>query len=216
VLPTTDEDNAQQARTRRSDSMLALLAALATLAFAWSGYQSAEWVRDRFHHSDDAASLSEQAVKVSAEADRLEERDTILFVEWLIALDAGQPETAHTVFQLFRPQLQSYLTDAPADAEGKPEVPPFDSARYDVAQMHAEANDLEATARAESRKSRSASENGARYGALGVLFAGVLAVVGIATRFVERRVRLGLIVLATSLIVLGLALLVASPVSFSA
>ena len=55
----------------------------------------------------------------------------------------------------------------------------------------------------------------ARYGALGVLFAGILAAVGIATRFEERPVRLSLMLVATSLSLLGLALLVASPVSFS-
>ncbi|MDX2379509.1 MAG: hypothetical protein QNM02_07095 [Acidimicrobiia bacterium] len=103
MLPTAEDARVEAARTRRSESVLALIAAVATLAYAWSGYQSAEWVRERFHRSDSAAALSEDALKISAEADRLEERDTILFVEWIVALEATDDATAKVVFDLFRP-----------------------------------------------------------------------------------------------------------------
>jgi hypothetical protein len=46
MVPT--DDDRERSRTRRSDSILALLAALATLGFAWSGFESAQWVRERF------------------------------------------------------------------------------------------------------------------------------------------------------------------------
>ena len=215
MLPTVDEDKGEAARTRRSDSILALIAAIATLAFAWSGYQSAEWVRERFQRSDEAASPSEDAIRIATEAGQLEARDTILFVEWLITLDADDPETARTVFQLFRPQVQEYLRTTSVDGAGKPDVPPFDSGLYDVAELRSQAAGLDAEARGQSRKSRGASENAARYGALGVLFAGVLAAIGIATRFHERRVRLSLSAVAACLTALGLVLLATSPVSFS-
>ena len=51
---------------RRSDAALAILASLSMLAFAWSGFQSAEWVRERFLRSDDAAAASEQSLKLAA------------------------------------------------------------------------------------------------------------------------------------------------------
>jgi hypothetical protein len=103
------------------------MARLATIAFAWSGYESAEWVRERFQHSDDIASLSEDALKLAAEADRLEERDTILFVEWLIAVDSGDRATVEAVFKLLRPPVQNYILSAELDDSGVLMVPPFDS-----------------------------------------------------------------------------------------
>jgi hypothetical protein len=214
MLPIADSD-LESARTRRSDTLLALLAAVATLAFAWSGFQSAEWVRERFQRSDAAAAMSEDALKISAEADRLEERDTILFVEWLLALDSTDVATAEVVFELFRPQIQDYLRTVTLDENGAPEVPPFESPQYDVTEMRAEAAELEGGARAENALSRTASENGARYGALGVMFAAVLASVGIATRFSERRVRMGLTAVAGLLCAVGLVYLAFSPLSFS-
>ena len=214
VMPSADSD-LESARTRRSDTLLALLAALATLAFAWSGFQSAEWVRERFQRSDTAAAMSEDALKISAEADRLEERDRILFVEWLLALDAADAATAEVVFELFRPQIQNYLRSVTLDEKGAPNVPPFDSPQYDVTQMRSEAAEFEGGARTENALSRTASEYGARYGALGVIFAAVLAGVGIATRFSERRVRLGLTAVVGVLCVVGLVLLVFSPLSVS-
>jgi hypothetical protein len=190
------------------------MAALATIAFAWSGYESAEWVRERFQHSDDIASLSEDALKLAAEADRLEERDTILFVEWLIAVDSGDRATVEAVFKLLRPPVQNYILSAELDDSGVPTVPPFDSENYDVVELRAEAEALETAAREANKNSDRASEIGARYGALGVLFAAVLAAVGIATRF-EGRTRLGLALVALCLCSIGLVFMLFSPVRLS-
>ncbi|WP_394936345.1 hypothetical protein [uncultured Ilumatobacter sp.] len=100
MLPITEPSHDVAARDR-GDTMLALTAAVSMLAFAGARFQSAEWVRERFLLSDKAAVASEQSLKLAAEADRLEERDTNLFVELLIAIDAGNPQTAEVVFDLF-------------------------------------------------------------------------------------------------------------------
>lgn len=216
MLPSHEDAPDRASVLRRSDTVLALLAAAATIAFAWSGFQSAEWVRERFLRSDDAAALSEDAAELSAEADRLEERDTILYAEWRVALDTGDQKTADVIFKLFRPELKSYLLAAPVDDLGLPLESPFDDPEYDVAVKRVEAHDLDAESRQNDVLSRHASRNGARYGGLGVLFAAVLATVGIATRFDERGLRRTLIVIASIFVVTGLAFIGLSPLSFSA
>ena len=100
VLPTPVDVEPAPSKGGRRDGLMMALAAIAMIAFAWSGFQSAEWVRVRFLRSDVAASLSEDALEISAEADRLEERDIILYVEWLVALDTDAFETAEDVFLL--------------------------------------------------------------------------------------------------------------------
>jgi hypothetical protein len=216
MLPSHEDAPDRASALRRSDTVLAVLAAVATIAFAWSGFQSAEWVRERFLRSDDAAALSEDAAELSAEADRLEERDTILYAEWRVALDTGDQKTADVIFKLLRPELKSYLSAAPVDDLGVPLESPFDDPEYDVAIKRVEARDLEAESRQNDVFSRHASRRGARYGGLGVLFAAVLATVGIATRFDERGLRRTLIVIASIFVVTGLAFIALSPLSFSA
>lgn len=192
------------------------VAAVAMIAFAWSGFQSAEWVRERFLRSDLAASLSEDALEISAEADRLEERDVILYVEWLVARDTGALETAEDVFLLFRPEMQQQLLETEIDRAGVPVVPPFDDPDYDVVKMRSQARDLESESRDQNAKSRDASRNAARYGGLGVMFAAVLAAVGISGQFHHKRSRRILSSLAGGLLLVGLLYMAFSPISTTA
>jgi hypothetical protein len=215
VLPTPEDVEPAPSNGGRRDGLVMALAAVAMIAFAWSGFQSAEWVRVRFLRSDVAASLSEDALEISAEADRLEERDIILYVEWLVALDTDAFETAEDVFLLFRPQVQQQLLETNLGPDGTPAVPPFDDPSYDVFEMRSQANDLEAESREQNAKSRDASRNAARYGGLGVLFAAVLAAVGITGQLHGKQSRRILSSLAGGLLVIGLFYLTFSPVSVS-
>jgi hypothetical protein len=213
VLPTPEDVDAAPLNGRRRGGLMVALASIAMIAFAWSGFQSAEWVRERFLRSDVAATLSEDALEISAEADRHEERDVILYVEWFVALDNESPETAEDVFSFFRPQVQRQLLETALDPDGKPVVAPFDDPSYDLIDMRSQANDLETESREQNAKSIDASRNAARYGGLGVLFAAVLAAVGITGQIHRERSRRVLSSLAGGLLVIGLLYLTFSPVS---
>lgn len=210
-----DTDDARERASRRSDTALAVRAAAAMIAFAWSGFQSAEWVRERFLRSDSAASLSEQALELSAEADRLQEQDIVLYLEWRVALDGGDTATAEVIFGLFRPPLQSYLAAAPVDEVGLPLAPPFDDPEYGAVKRRVESDRFEAQSANHAEASRRASKNGARYGGLGVLFATVLAAVSIAGRFEELWIRRALIGVALVMLMAGLVYLLLSPLSIT-
>jgi hypothetical protein len=213
VLTTPEDVDAAPLNGRRRGGLMVALASIAMIAFAWSGFQSAEWVRERFLRSDVAATLSEDALEISAEADRHEERDVILYVEWFVALDNESPETAEDVFSFFRPQVQRQLLETALDPDGKPVVAPFDDPSYDLIDMRSQANDLETESREQNAKSIDASRNAARYGGLGVLFAAVLAAVGITGQIHRERSRRVLSSLAGGLLVIGLLYLTFSPVS---
>jgi hypothetical protein len=201
---------------RRSDTALAILASLSMLAFAWSGFQSSEWVRERFQRSDDAAAASEQSLELAAEADRLEERDTLLFIEWLVALDSGEPATADIIFDLFRPPVQEFVLTVEFDERGLPVESLLDSTEYDVFELRTEAAELDREAQKQRAGTREASKTGARYGGLGLLFAAVLASTGVATRFESSRVRRPILIASTAVIAIGLIALMLTPLSMSA
>jgi hypothetical protein len=211
VLPIAERSGNISTRSR-GDVALALIAAISTLAFAWSGFQSTEWVRDRFLLSDQAAAASQQSLELAAEADRLEERDTILFVEWLVAIDTGNPETAAIVFDLFRPPLQEFVRNVEVDEQGRPTETIFESVEYDVQDLREQSEALDREAYEQSAASREASRIAARYGGLGLLFAAVLASSGVAARF-GSRVRPLLIVVASGLLTIGLVVMAMTPLS---
>lgn len=211
MLPLLEPVDNTAARGR-TDAALALIAALSTLAFAWSGFQSAEWVRERFLLSDEAAAASEQSLELAAESDRLEERDTILFVEWLVALDSGQPQTADIVFDLFRPPLKEFVRTVDVDEQGLPTESIYESVDYDVIDLREQSAALDMEASEKSSESREASKIAARYGGLGLLFAAVLASSGVSSRF-GTRVRRPLIVVTGGLLSIGLVALVVTPLS---
>lgn len=213
MLPTPEDVRSARLNGGRRGGLMLVLASTAMIAFAWSGFQSAEWVRERFLRSDVASTLSEDALEIAADADRMEERDIMLYVEWFVALDNGAIETAEDVFSFFRPQVQRQVLETSLDADGKPMLAPFDDPGYDVAEMRSQANDLEAESREQNAESRAASRNAARYGGLGVLFAAVLAAVGITGQLHGERSRRVLSSLAGGLLVIGLLYLTFSPVA---
>ena len=205
------DDEAAAARQDRHELVQAFIAGTAMLAFAWAGFQSALWVRERFLLSDEAASLSEQAFELSSEADRSEERDALLYVEWQLALDRGEEDVARGIFGLFRDPFQDYLERVERDDRGIPVVDPRDDPSYDVFGSRQAATNLDDQASAVTTRSREASRTGARFGVLSLVFAAVLAVVGIAGRLELPGIRRGLTLASASLLVVGVVVLVALP-----
>ena len=213
-----EADQAADARlarlARRADFVLAVLAGLATVGFAWTGYQSASWIRERFEMSDLAARASVEAVAATTEADRTLDRDTLLYAQWLAAIQSGDPETAEALYNLFGEDLQELLADSGVAEDGTPVDDPLADPEYEATELKAEAARLEAEAREFERNSREASSNAARYGGIGVTFTSVLAATGIALRFSNVRLQRVFVVICSLLTLAALALTLVSPVNF--
>jgi hypothetical protein len=214
VSTETIEDPDLARLTRRTDFLLAVLAAVAAIGFAWTGYQSASWVRERFAIADSASHASEQAIGLSSEADRIEERDTLLYAEWLAAVEGGDTRTADRLFELFRPEIKSYVGEAGSQAAQPPETTPFGSESYTANRRRQEAVELEAEARALTQKAADASSAAARYSGIGVTFTAVLAATGIAIRFRTVRLRRLFIVVSGILMLGAIVLSVTTSIRF--
>jgi hypothetical protein len=195
----------------RSELALAVLAGIAMLAFAWAGFQSSLWVRERFLLSDEAAAVSQDALELGAEADRAEEQDSLLYIEWRLALRAGNQDVADGVFDLFRPEFQEYIRRADVDDRGIPSTDPRDDPSYDVVGKRADSTQLEREAASLAAQSRLASRTGARFGVLNLMFAAVLAVAGIASRLDLPRTRMGLTMISGVLLLVGVVVMVSLP-----
>jgi hypothetical protein len=209
-----NEDPGEARLTRRTDLLLAVLAAIAAVGFAWTGYQSASWVRERFAISDSASSARERALGLSGEADRMEERDTLLYAEWLAALDSGDAKTANRLFELFRPEIKDYVEQTGASAGQPPPNAPFDDETYSANVRRQEASALETEARVLTGTAADASSAAARYSGIGVTFTAVLAATGIAIRFRSVRLRRVFIVVSTVLMLGAVVLSVTTSIRF--
>ena len=202
-------------RERTATRSHVVLVALASLALAWAGFQASEWTRERLDASDESAALREESNQLNARADRLEQQDTMLYVQYLLAAEAGRQEEAAELFDLLRPELQAYVQSAPTNDNGVPLSPPFDSPGYDAQVIRQESERVRAERQDVDGRGAEASRNVARYGARGVFFAVSLVVAGISSRF-EDPYRRVLHVLARTLLAIGLVLLVLTPMSFRA
>jgi hypothetical protein len=199
---------------RRTDFLLAVLAAIAAIGFAWTGYQSASWVRERFDIADSASHANEQAIGLSSEADRIEERDTLLYAEWLAALESGDNEIADRVFELFRPEVREYVDRAGADDGQPPTASLFDIETYSANQRRLEAQALRIESRVLTQEAADASSAAARYSGIGVTFTAVLAATGIAIRFENPRLRRVFIVVSSVLMLGAVVLSVTTSIRF--
>lgn len=202
-------------RERTATRSHVVLVALASLALAWAGFQASEWTRERLDASDESAALREESNQLNARADRLEQQDTMLYVQYLLAAEAGRQEEAAELFDLLRPELQAYVRSAPTNDNGVPLSPPFDSPGYDAQEIRQESERVREERQDVDGRGAEASRNVARYGAMGVFFAVSLVVAGISSRF-EDPYRRVLHVLARTLLAIGLVLLVLTPMSFRA
>jgi hypothetical protein len=199
---------------RRTDVALAVFAAAATVGFAWCGYQTSAWTRERFEQADLAADLSTEVIGLESEADRIQEADTQLFAEWVAALEAGETEAAAALVELFRPDFLR-LIDERAIATGEvPAVDPFDEPEYSATELRREARELERQAATATDGASDASAAAARYSGIAVTFTAILAATGIAIRFQNTRLRRGFVIVTAALTTGALVLTVVSPVQF--
>jgi hypothetical protein len=195
---------------RRTDVVLAVLAAVATVGFAWCGYQSSSWVRERFERADTASDLGADAIGVESEADRIEQVDVLLYAQWVAAIEDGDTELAESLFGLFRPEVRALV----GTVDQPPSTDPFGAEDYSARTRRGEARELEQRARALTRDAADASAAAARYSGIAVTFTAVLAATGIAIRFQNARVRRTFVVITSVLSLVAIVLVALSPIRF--
>ena len=179
-----------------------VLAAVAVLT-AWSGYQAAKWDAQSAAAYAQASAVTVQAQEQQTLAGQEHLYDIITFDSWLEARHRGDESLAAAFERRFRPPYAiAYVawmkTDPlhnPKAAPGPSFMPEYKSARLD------RAKELGAEARADFERGVATRETGDEYVRITVFLATVLLLTALAQRFKIRTARMGLLGVASVMLV---------------
>ena len=90
----------------RVELVATLLLAVATVATAWSGYQSTRWNGEQAKAAGKANALRVESAKAAGLANTQTEIDVASFTQWVNAYSLKQTELADFYFKRFRPEFK--------------------------------------------------------------------------------------------------------------
>lgn len=195
----------------------ALLLATATLSVAWATFQSTQWVKQRWARSDQSTDLARVASLIRSEASASRDADQSTFRLWIAARLRGEGTAARALYSLFREQTQrlvsAWLETSPIRVDGSLKSSPFESPTYDVRRDLERVPEIDAESVRARLSSVDAARTAANYAFLIVGFASVLMLLGLANLFGQTG-REVIVVVATVIMVVGVAWLITLPVEF--
>lgn len=187
--------------------------AAATIATAWSAYQSALWNGD---HARGKARVTTATIRSARDSNLAVQRTTLdvqLFVQWAAAVNARDTAMAEFLFARFPDRLR-VATAAWRATEPltNPEAPrtPFDMPEYLVPERE-EARRWEGIASQESDAAEQASATANRYLLFTIIFASVLFFAGISGKFRSQSIDLTVLVLGALTLFVGVTVMLLSP-----
>jgi hypothetical protein len=210
--------HAEEHRHARHDKLLsvaeAIVLSVVTLVAAWSGYAAAKWSTESRLQLAEAASVRSDASRAFQQALTLRAGDATTFNSWFAASLVGDPKSLAVAERRFRPEyrpaFEAWLATHPFT---NPEAPPGPQS---MPQYHptgeAESRSLDASAQAKYAEGQHAGEVADDYVRTTVVLASVLFLVGISSHFSIRPVRVGVLVLASVLLLAAAIAIVRLPV----
>jgi hypothetical protein len=202
---------------RRLELAATLLLAVATLATAWSAYQSRQWTGEQSQAYSRATATRIAVNRVSALANRQVQIDVATFIQWVDAQqhdDAALADFYRARFRdEFKPAFAAWLATKPFERTGAPPTP-FAMPQYRL-QASAEADQLEATAASRSDDAKDANQTADNYMLAVVLFASALFFAGISTKLQAPRTRAAILVLGWILFICTVAWVATFPTRLS-
>ena len=183
--------------------MLALIA----VATAWSGYHAAKWDGRQALLYGTSARLRVEAAVAATEGGQQRLLDVMTFNTWIKAQETKDEHLAAIYRRRFSPEYRvafdAWLKTEPFKMADEPPGPAFMPEYHNaLLEKSAELNKEATTAFTEGTAARQISE---KYVRSTVLLATVLFLVALAQRFKIRRVRVGLLLIATALMIYALA-----------
>lgn len=191
----------------------AALLALATIATAWSAYQSTLYGGDEAAGRAASNAATVKAAQYNSEAVQIRGFHAVLFVEWASAVSQEDQKLEDFLYQRFPLALKT-ATDAWIATKPltNPDAPssPFVMPEYALEQNELAAQ-WQATADTALAKANQADETSDRYVLLTVLFASVLFFGGIAGKFQSQVIDLAMLVIGSVVFLIGLGILLTFP-----
>jgi hypothetical protein len=193
----------------RVEIVAAILLALATVLSAWGAYQATRWSGEQADAYAESSALRAAASRQAAIASRQIQIDVTAFLTWAQAKATDDDRLADFLRARFRPEFllafDTWVADAPPDADGFPSGTPFTETDYTLA-AQAQADDLNAQADgalAEARYDNQISDN---FVLTAVLFASVLFFAGTTAKFRPQWIRWSMIAVAVTVFGLGIVI----------
>ena len=224
--PTPDDTQSRDlaaagARSARHDRTIELLVtvllAIATVATAWSSYQSARWSGVQTINFSRANAARVESTAQSTLAGQQTQLDVATFIAWTGAYAANDTTLSDFYFKRFRaefkPAVDAWVATKPLKNRAAP-LTPFTMPQYQLAAQD-KARALArtaATATAEAKVDNQRSDN---YVLAVVLFASALFFAGISTKLDAVRSRITIVALGYTLFFGTLIWLATFPVSIS-
>jgi hypothetical protein len=194
-----------------------VLLAVATVATAWSGYQSTRWNGEQSKAAARANALRIDSAKAAALANSQTEVDVATFTQWVNAYAQGQKQLTDFYFKRFRkefrPAVNAWIATRPLKNANAP-LTPFAMPQYKLA-ARAESERLDAEAEVQSATARRNIQRATNYVLAVVLFASALFFAGMSTKLTSARLRVVMLSIGGA-VFLGTAVWIAtSPVTVS-
>jgi hypothetical protein len=183
-----------------------ILLALATLATAWSGYQSARWGGVQSTNYSQAGALRTESVRASNQAGQITQIDIGLFANWINAFAVDNQQLADFYEERFRPEFTvAFEAWLATDPRNNPDAPksPFSMPEYSVSQAQ-EAERLEQEAAKTFEVGAAANQTSDDYILNTVILASVLFLAGVQSRMKSIPARMIIDILGLVILVFGL------------
>jgi hypothetical protein len=191
----------------------ALLLAVVAVATAWSGYQAARWdgrQAERYGRASTTRNQADQSLTLGGQQRLL---DVSTFNTWIEAQSEGRDDLAALYERRFSPEFKTAFDAWIAlDPLSNPDAPPGPSfmPEYEnrLLERGTELNDVSDRLFDEGTSARHQADE---YIRTTVVLATVLFLLVLSQRFLIRRVRIGIVVLAAALMVFGLVTILTFP-----
>jgi hypothetical protein len=196
----------------RFELIIALVVSVAAISATWASFEASAWNGKAGGTSSKSSILRAEANRAGSIAAEETLIDGMLWLEWQKSILVGRDELAGFLRERFSPALEkaqeAWLAEAPVDEDGAPlgALPaqtPLTLPGY-VPPNQQKAQDLSAEAERLLDEGREYSATGSSYVLLTVLFALVLFLGGLATRFNSPRLNTLLGSAAVALLLFGL------------
>lgn len=206
---------AVEASHNRIELVATVLLALATVATAWSGYQSTRWNGEQAKAAARANALRISSTRAAALANSQTEIDVATFTQWVNAYAQNQTELAGFYFKRFRKEFRPAVVAWVATRPRKnPDaaLTPFALPQYRL-EARAEADRLDAQAELYAAQARRNIQRSTNYVLGVVLFASALFFAGMSTKLTSPRLRVTMLSIGCVVFIATALWIATSPVS---
>ena len=202
-------------RRDKIELVAVVLLSIATVATAWSGYQSTRWNGEQAKAAGRSNALRIESAKAGGLANSQTQIDVASFTQWVNAYSLKQTELADFYFKRFRPEFKpavaAWIATRPLKNADAPPTP-FAMPQYKLA-ARAQSERLEAQADVFAGKVLVNIQRASNYVLAVVLFASALFFAGMSTKLTAPKLRIAMLTVGCVLF-LGTAVWIAtSPVS---